>query len=353
MPWLFNERHSIKTQLGVAFLLISTIAFGICIAISLGFTSALGTGAYSTAEDGIAKQTKSNAATASNELAITIAEELEVVAESICMVAALQSSIFIQNIRNEGGSYVLPLKSFESFKEYNFVSGCEYPSCPKDFGDLSHRSRFSNWNGSIEHSSVYMYNSKAGNGIPAGAIRNDSSWNNLLAQREFVEPIIDSMAYQDAPFEHLYNRGYNATVSFYLTVQLGDENTADGYVSLHRVFPGTERNSTTYDPPNRTWFRHAPVDTFYMDGPYRETFTQKYIVNLSTRRSITVPVGGLALPLPSVVVSAAAVLLESLAEIIQTKDYPNYGFGVLIKRDTSEVLVWHNSSQGNVIFYFF
>lgn len=346
MTWLFNEHHSIKTQLSVAFLSIVIVSFGVCIAIGLGFTAALGTSAYSTADDGIVKQTRTNAATDANELGASLAKDLEVVAKSVCMVASLQALILIKQIHDEAGAYVLPFSSFDSFREYDFVPGCLYPSCPKDFGGLTDRSRLNHMNGSIKHSSVYMYKSMESDGIPAGAVRNDSAWSSVLEHHSYVQPIVDSLAYQDTAFDHLYNVGYNTTVFFYLSVQVGDASSEGGYLAVHRGFPGTERNSSTYDPTSRSWFRHAPADAFYLDGPYRETFTGRYVINLSSRKTIESTTGGLILPQPSVVVAASVMLLDSLAQIIHTKVYPNEGYGVLLKRDTLEVLVWRNASEG-------
>lgn len=341
MTILFNSKHSIKTQLGATFVAISVLAVGVCLAISMGFTAALSKSSYETASDGITKQTTNNAVVDSQELAAAIAEDLAIIAESVCMVTSLQSTLFIAQVHNLGGDYVLPLKSEDSFREYDFVQDCTYPHCPNDFGDLNDRSRLTNWNGSLERSSVYLYSSVR------GALRNDSAWDDAVNDFPFIQPVIDALAYQDDPFKSLYTNGYNTSVLFYLSVAVGDESTSGGYVSVHRGYPGTQRNSTTYDPPRRSWFKHAPVDDYYLDGPYKETFTNKYVLNLSSRKKIPSKTGAyLSLPQPSVVVSASVMLLDSLAEIIRHNVYPNEGFGVLVKYNTLEVIVWRNASVG-------
>lgn len=352
MTILFNSKHSIKTQIGVTFAAISVVSIGICLAISLGFTATLSDSSYSTASDGITKQTTTNAAVDSQELAAAIAKDLAIIAESVCMVTSLQSTLFLAQVHEFGsGNYVLPFKTEDSFREYRFVEGCSYPDCPSDFGDLTSRSRLDNWNGSIEHSSVYLYSSIG------GSLRNDSAWNDATTAFDFITPVINSLAYQDAPLKSLYTRGYNTSVFFYLSVQVGDESTPGGYVSIHRGYPGTERNATGYDPPHRSWFVHAPLDAYYLDGPYKETFTSKYVLNLSSRKGISAQSGAyLSLPQPAVVVAASVMLLDSLAAIIRQNVYPNKGFGVLVKYDTLEVIVWRNESVGEcflVLFLFF
>lgn len=344
MPILFNSKHSIKTQLGATFVAISVVSIGVCLAISIGFTSALSKSSYSTASDGVTKQTVTNAAVDSEELAAAVAKELATMAESVCMVTSLQSTLFIAQVHDLGGEYVLPFKAADLFREFDFTAGCSYPSCPRDFGDLTDRSRLANWNGSVEHSSVYLYSSVR------GSMRNDSAWEDAVNDLPFIQPVVDALAYQDAPLRTLYTRGYNTSVFFYLSVEVGDESTAGGYISIHRGFPGTERNATNYDPPHRSWFLHAPVDDYYLDGPYKETFTGKYVLNLSSRKSIPSKTGAfLSLPQPSVVVSASVMLLDSLAEIIHQSNYPNEGFGVLVKYDALEVIVWKNASIGKTL----
>jgi hypothetical protein len=362
MRWLFNDKHSIRTQLGVAFLLISAASVGVCLAISLGFTTALGTSTYTSAGHGVQNQAKDHATTDALELATAIAKSLAVIAESACMVSSLQAMNFIQRVyETKPNSFVFPYKKFDSFREYRFVPGCVYPSCPADFGDLSQTSPLSHWNGSLVHSSVYMYKSRATHGGYSGAQRNDSSWDHVLQTHPVVQPLVDALAYQDHVFHDLYDprTGYNTTVFFYLSVQVCDSSCSDGYISLHRGYPGTVRNSSSYDPPSRGWFVHAPEDAYYMEGPYKETFTSLYVVNLSSRKTIVSRTGTNAigqvvpsLPLPTTIVTSAVITLDALTNLIRNNVYPNSGFGVLIKRSTLEVLVWRNQTTGEIFLTF-
>jgi hypothetical protein len=109
MRWLFNDKHSIRTQLGVAFLLISAASVGVCLAISLGFTTALGTSTYTSAGHGVQNQAKDHATTDALELATAIAKSFAVIAESACMVSSLQAMNFIQRVyETKPNSFVFP-----------------------------------------------------------------------------------------------------------------------------------------------------------------------------------------------------------------------------------------------------
>jgi hypothetical protein len=48
------------------------------------------------------------------------------------------------------------------------------------------------------------------------------------------------------------------------------------------------KNITDYDSTQRSWFSRAPVDSFYLYGPYKETFTQQLVVTLSSRKQTSV-----------------------------------------------------------------
>lgn len=347
--FLFNEKHSIKTQLGVSFLAITIVSIGVCLAISLGFTAALAKSSYSTTKSGISDQTKNNAAIDAAEFAAALSKDMSNVAESISMVISLQAKNFISNIHRIGSDYVFPYKTEDSFREYKFQTGCQYPDCPSDFGDLTGRTRMAGWNGSTDHSSVYLYQSTFGTGA---SLRDDVSWEDLVANTYYVQPVIDALAYQDDSFVELY-RHYDTTVLFYLSVQVCTDYSADcynGYTSIHRGYPGTERNMTTYDPPHRGWFRHAPEDAFYLEGPYKETFTGLYVVTLTSRKTLSNgDFNYLQFPGSGRVVTGAVVTLDSLADLIRDAAYPNEGFGVVIKYDTQQVLVWHNASTGKCL----
>jgi hypothetical protein len=83
-------------------------------------------------------------------------------------------------------------------------------ACPADYGPLASRSRMKAMDGSIDHSSVYLYSSQTR--TPA---RNDSAWASLLDANPTVASAIDSTAYLDMDFRQLYNWGPNSTGTSY------------------------------------------------------------------------------------------------------------------------------------------
>jgi hypothetical protein len=114
--------------------------------------------------------------------------------------------------------------------------------------------------------------------------------------------------------------------------------------------PSGIRKKTTsqviYDPTERPWFINASSLSYNMYGPYVETFTGLYVVTLSTRNSITLKVQGSSSSSSSVnIVSAAILLIDDLAKIINSTRYNDNGFGALIKYQTNEVLVWHDNKD--------
>jgi len=171
----------------------------------------------------------------------------------------------------------------------------------------------------------------------------------------------------------MYNRGPNSTVMFYLSTQLKYANSQ--YTVSHRTFPGKTshhtrttvvtmiavhacmmcyhssgiRKKTTlqdkYDPTNRPWFINASSLSYNMYGPYVESFTGLYAVTLSTRNFTTLKVQGSSSSSDVNIVSAAVLLIDNLAKIINSISYNDNGFGALIKYQTNEVLVWRNNKD--------
>ena len=199
------------------------------------------------------------------------------------MVSAGYSRILL-NYTSYGVRNSTILAAQLSFREYDFNIGCLYPLCPQDFGSLKNRSRFPPnlpgfEYGSLSKSSVYLYSSATGL-----AAKNDNTWDNYVYSRNGIHQVINGLTYQDEDMQVLYERGPNTTVMFYVSTQIG---SSSNYMSVHRTFPGVKRNTTNYDPPNRSWFRNAPIDSYYFYGPYIETFTKQVVVTLSTKSRTT------------------------------------------------------------------
>ena len=100
-----------------------------------------------------------------------------------------------------------------------------------------------------------------------------------------------------------------------------------------------------YNPTTRPWFINASSLSYNMFGPYVETFTGLYVVTLSTRNSTTqLKVQGSSSSSVNIV-SAAILLIDDLAKIINSISYNDGGFGALMKYQTNEVLVWRNDKD--------
>lgn len=168
------------------------------------------------------------------------------------------------------------------FKEYKFQGTCKYPNCPTDYETLYDRSRFPDLpdfqNGSLLHSSVYMYSKEL-----KTSVRNDSLWNSFYSKTNGIRATINGLSYMDLDLQTAYAKGPATTVMFYVSAQVYTD--LNSYVSIHRTFPGIIKNSTSYDPPSRSWFANAPENAVYLYGPYRETFTKQLVLTLSSSKS--------------------------------------------------------------------
>jgi hypothetical protein len=332
-----RRQLTVRAQLFGAFTIIVILAIGVTIAICVGFTSILGSTSYNSAESSIKHQMHQNTLTESKEIAASIERQLLALSESTSIATSLYAAVVMNETIFDESSYNFLLKPSEYFREYEFRSQCSYPACPTDYGDLNGRSRVTNLEGSITHSSVYLFDSRTGI-----AAQNDSAFNGYINRYPYVLPAIDSIGVVDTTLSTWYNSGPKSSLFFYLSVRLGDE---DDYIAVHRVFPGTARNSSVYDPSNRGWFRRAPLDAQYMEGPYKETFTGKLVINLSSRKDVS---RNAAHPYPTgtTVVAAAVVLLSDLQDIVNGTIYPSGGFGALLKYSTLEVLSWKEGQTG-------
>eukprot|EP01031_Cornospumella_fuschlensis_P028932 gene28932-34918_t len=314
---LQNDKISLKTQLLTSFTTLAVVAAGIT------FGS-------------ISYQTKKSAGDLAKEIAGSIDQQLRIIAESVCMVSS-RYSLILNQYSSVASTEEPMLEPQDSYREYHFSGPCTYPNCPSDYGPLAPRSRLPPLpdfvNGSVDHSSVYLYSSVLGR-----SVRSDADWDNLLASNGEIEDAINGLAYQDKDWKIMYKRGPNTTVMFYLSTQL--KTASNAYTMIHRTFPGIVKNETSYDPSQRTWFSSAPMDSFFLYGPYRETFTKLFAVTLSSRTATA--------DSSLTFVSAAVMLVDDLAKVINSVDYINNGFGVLFRYGTREVLVWGNRSSSSI-----
>lgn len=337
-----NEKTSLKDQVLRSFCVITLISCGVTLAICYGLLFALGSSTYYSAKVIIVDQAESNAQLLSKEIAGAAEVQLRFIAESICLTSSLYSSVLLNYSSVSASNYSTLFKPSESFREYNFAAGCIYPDCPNDFGELAHRSRLPYLpgfvNGSTEHSSVFLYSETIGK-----AARNDSEWQSITSEFGSVNQVIDGLAYQDTDFSVMYSRGPNTTVMFYLSAEVTENGVRN---MVHRTYPGIEKNSTSYDPSQRSWFKNAPVDSYYLYGPYRETFTRQLVLTVSSRQYVdSLPTSGAS----ATVVSAAVLLIDDLRSVVNEVTYTNSGFGAMVTYSesaaSSSVLVWGNRTD--------
>ena len=329
--FVINDKVSLKFQLISLFTILTALTAGLTLAICYGMLYSLGNTTYENSSGIISDQSTQNTINLGKEIALAINQNILIIAQSVCQVSALYAKNLLSY--SESGLDNGTLFDHElSYREYNFYGKCGFPNCPGDYGPLSGRSRFPSipgfTNGSITHSSVYLFDSVTGQ-----AARNDTAWDNLLGKYPAVNTTINGLAYQDFDFSSMYSKGPNTTVMFYLSAQVFTDQKQ--YVAVHRTFPGIMKNGSNYDPSTRSWFKDAPLDVFNLYGPYIETFTKQQVLTVSSRQQKTLSSG-----YSVTVVSAAVFLLESLATVVNSIDYSYGGFGAVLTYDTLQVLVW-------------
>ena len=141
-------------------------------------------------------------------------------------------------------------------------------------------------NGSLLHTSVYLYSSAGNKGI-----RDDKSWANITEEYPIVRTVINSLARQDQDFEQMYTRGPNTTIMLQLTAQI--DVPSGQYVAVHRTFPGLLRNSpysgVVYNPPKRPWFKAAKENIYGVTRPYMGFFYKGPLLTLASKKVVTDP----------------------------------------------------------------
>ena len=205
---------------------------------------------------------------------------------------------------------------------------------------------------------MYLYSSTI-----SRAAKNDSVWTSLTKSYPAIDNVINALTYQDRDMNVMYTRGPNTTVMFYLSTKIALKDGS--HIAVHRTFPGVQKDSTTYDSSGRPWFVNAPQGSYYLYGPYIETFTRQPVITLSSMQPSTDSATGLSLNL----VSGGVMLISELASIgeipiflsyptlfifvtsfftVDSVEYPNGGFGVLFQKSTQQVLVWKDRSNSTV-----
>ena len=260
---LFNDRFTLRDQLLISYSVLVVVSVGVTLGICYGLLVALGdysvgcatylilispcnvyvvTSSYNSADNIILSDIHSNLRNVADEIALSVDQQLRIVGESICMVSALYAKKLLEsNIPTQSSKDSTIYRQELSYRDYNFVESCTYPSCPTDYGALYGRSRFPKNSivakGSTKQSSVFLYSSA----LELHA-QNDTEWQ-LIENTDTAVGAVVNLPYQDTDFDVMYNRGPTSTVMFYLSTQLQYASSKQ-YTVSHRTFPGMTSHNT-------------------------------------------------------------------------------------------------------------
>jgi hypothetical protein len=200
----------------------------------------LAANSYSISKQVITDQSISSVYLKANEISTSINQQLRTIAESVALSGALYSESLLNTTFSKSSTRrTTMLNQEKTYREYNFIGKCSYPKCPSDYGAFGDRSRFPKLqgfiNGSLEHTSTYMYYSKS-----KASIRDDSKWNGYVNKYDSVKRVIDGLTYHDKDLEIIFKRGPNTTVMFYVSAKVVVDSNSGDYIAVHRTFPGTE-----------------------------------------------------------------------------------------------------------------
>lgn len=338
---LFNKKYSIRAQLAVGTIGGSVIALALFIIIACAVTFSLGSQTKSTVTASLTSNAMNNLLTVSLELANAMDSRFKLVSDRMTMTIAEQAKVLITQGVSSTGSYPQTLlRQFDSYADFGFVANCAKGSaplgCPPDYGPLDARSRVTNTgqSGSLLDSAVYIYDS----GQQGGS--SPSDWTNYLQKGGgALNASIQATAVMDLDYQLFYSRGTDATLFFYTAVKIPIGSSGQ-YVAMRRTFPGLSLQSNLlYDPTTRPWFTNAPEGDIAFYGPSQETFTGKFVIYFSTKRSLGVNYGN------TVLVSSSLVTLEEVESLISGTSYYKSGFAVLAT-STGQVIFWGDSSAG-------
>jgi hypothetical protein len=335
--FLFNETVSIKTQLIVSFTAVVVASSAITLAICYGLLFQTVHTSYAEAEYQVLDNGEANVVTSCLQIADAIEQKMLVVGQSVCQLGALYAQSLLTYTSNNSSV----LKKLETYREYNFVDGCEYPSCPEDYGPWNGRSRISRnaepslQNGSVSHSSVYLYSSRTN-----GAARSDSAWQAVINSNPNVSRVIDALAYQEIDFEKMYEGSYNQTLFFFSTAKVYNGRNYD---VVHRTLPGVNYVASLggADPSKTGWYKLAPVNSFNVDGPYLNKQANTFVLTVSSRQDYQDSGPDYSIEL----VTSSIILLDEFINIVDSITYANDGFGAVLMWDDMSVVTWKPGFQ--------
>eukprot|EP01034_Spumella_vulgaris_P027432 gene27432-34146_t len=130
---------------------------------------------------------------------------------------------------------------------------------------------------------------------------------------------------------------------FYLTAQIENLLTSTTNV-VHRTFPGIRLSGRTVgNPTTADWFQQAPINAIYLKGPYEEPYTKQLVLVISSRKTADFPSSSRNQQFITFV-AAGMMSLERLAQSVGAFQYTDGGFAAVMNSETSEMLVWKDST---------
>jgi hypothetical protein len=330
--YVINEKHKIKFQLQLSYSIIVLFSAGITLGICFLLLHSLNKSVDESADLKITTQTIESVAAVSVEISNSIMQLLKISSENVVMNTVLFSSLLINysNISSVQGTLFNPVVSYRG---YNFIPGCKAPKCPSDYS-LFQNSRVPALftNGSQSHSSVYLYSQKYHQ-----SVRNDSYWDKIVTESPEIMNVVNGLVYQDTDLATFNQncRSDKSSCIFLNTVKINNLKTGNVNV-VHRSFPGIGvKESNIGDPSMSESFRNAPVNAVYFNGPQLSAVAPEMMLVMSSRKEVYFPAGTRDQMLTFV--SAAKLSLEKLVLAVNSFEYTNSGFGVIMNSENTEV----------------
>ncbi|RYH00549.1 hypothetical protein EON65_49190, partial [archaeon] len=331
------ERLTLKSQIIIAYSLMGILVIVVSITISLSLFDKLSTKVVSDSSSFLLSQSLNNARDLATALADNTNEKLTTLKTSASEATVSYSKTLLTTTDPTRVNTKVPfkmLKKFPTYPEFNFTEGCaQTGGCPEDYGPLSGRSAYpGSGNGSLLHTSTYLYSSALGS-----AVKTIKKWNDELASSEALRDARDALAVQDEDQQVMFMNTDSFLTFLYLTAKVTASD--DSYRVLLRTFPGVSKTSSTYDPTTRSWFKLSGREHVLLYGPYLETFTKQAVLTLSYKETLTY------LDHSVEIVSSAVVGVDSFRQIATSVEYQHNGFAAIYNKVTNQVLAWGNRTD--------
>jgi hypothetical protein len=335
--YVINDKTKIKYQLQTSYSIIvclsAFVTLGICYLLLFALYNSTNHGAGPK----ITTQTVESVVAVSVEISNSINQQLAMISDNIVLNTVLMSTILINysNMSSVNGPLLNPIPTY---RDYNFVPGCQFPKCPSDYYSPSSNVRLPRGyvNGSLSHPSIVLFSDRH-----KQAVRNDSFWDQVVTESPEINNVVNGLAIQDHDMRLNYRaeNTENASCMYYLTARIENMLTATTNI-VHRIFPGILVDADivdSYNPTQKEWFQQAPINALYLTGPYLLSMTNTQVIILSSKKTVDFPAGSRNEQFITFV-SAGMMSLERLAQAVSGFQYTDGGFGAVMNSDMNEVL---------------